>query len=250
MVRFLLKHSLHAFSKHRLWMLLALVPPLIYLVHFAIVPDRFAVKQEISISGDDLVALSPRPGDLKALSELVSTPRYFFLNNFALMLLGKRLDMDMQVEGAQNPLPALKKEVESGLYITLHGQDRAVMTYDGKDRNRGQVMIGFYSQRLVKQAGDWLIKNRKGVDKSRAVPKLVGQITVMEQRSFWRSERLLPVVYLFFGSLILVLVIIAMTGWFTPSFRSERHMADYLKVPILGTLPDLKRITGAMKRVS
>jgi hypothetical protein len=230
-------------------MLLAFVPLIVYLVLSAIVPDRFVVKQEISISGDALISLSPRSADLKALNELVSTPSYFFLNKFALILLGKRLDMDMRSERAQNPLLMLKKDVARSLSLTTPGQDMAVIVYEGKDRKSGTAMVGFYSQRLIKQAKDRLAQNRSKAVQSQPAPKLVGKITVEEQRSPWRSERLLPAVYIFVISLIALLAIIALLDLFKSSFRSERHIAYYLQVPILGTLPDLKHVAEVMKSV-
>lgn len=239
MLRFFLEHSFRAISIRRLWLLLAFVPPAVYLVASATVPDRFVVRQKVSLSGNNLIALSPRPGDLKALSELVSVPQHFFLNKFALVLLGKRLDMGMEGE----------KEVENCLTLAMVG-DKAVISYDGSDRRRGQAMVEFYAQRLINQARDWLKMNRKGSDRKGAVPKLLGEITILEDRSPWRSNRLLPSVCLFFGSLLIIVIIIALAAWFTPSFRSERHMADYLKVPILGTSPDLKHLMGALKRTA
>jgi hypothetical protein len=249
MLRFFLKRYAQAVSERRLWVLLAFVPLIIYLVVSAIVPDRFTVKQEISISGNALIALSPRSADLRALSELISTPSYFFQNKFALILLGKRLDLEMRSESAQNPLLMLKRDVVHCLSLTMPGQNTAVIAYEGKDRKRGEAMVVFYSQRLIKQAKDWLAQNRSGIEKGLAAPKMVGKITVEEQHAPWRSERLLPAVYIFVISLIVLLVIIALLDWFNPSFRSERHIAYYLQVPILGTLPDLKRIAEVMKSV-
>jgi len=249
MLQFFLKRYIQAVSARRLWALLAFVPLIVYLFLSAIVPDRFTVKQELSISGDNLISLSPRSADLKALNELVSTPSYFFLNKFALVLLGKRLNMDMQLERALNPLLILKREVARCLSLTTLGQDTAVIVYEGKNRKRGAAMVGFYSQRLIKRTNDWLAQNRSEMVKSLPPPKLVGKITVEEQRSPWRSERLLPAVFIFVISLIVLLVTIALLDWFKPSFRSERHIAYYLKVPILGTLPNLKRIAEVMKSV-
>jgi len=249
MLQFFLKRYIKALSARRLWLLFVFVPLIVYLVLSAIIPDRFAVKQEISISGNALIALSPRSADLKALSELISSPSYFFQNKFALILLGKRLDMDMRSESAQNPLLMLKREVVHCLSLSTPGQNTAVIAYEGKDWKRGEAMVGFYSQRLIKQAKDWLAQSRSGIEKGLAAPKMVGKITVEEQHAPWRSERLLPAVYIFVISLIVLLVIIALLDWFNPSFRSERHIAYYLQVPILGTLPNLKYITAVMKPV-
>ena len=164
MLRFFLERSFQAISARRLWLLLAVVPPAVYLVVSAAVPDRFVVRQEVSLSGNDLIALSPKPGDLKAVNELVSSPRYFFLNKFALVLLGKQLVMNMEGE----------KEVENCLTLATAG-DRTVITYDGSDRRRGRVMVAFYAQRLIQQAGDWLKKKPKRARQKRSRAETVGQ---------------------------------------------------------------------------
>ena len=62
--------------------------------------------------------------------------------------------------------------------------------------------------------------------------------------SVWRHARFEPAFYIFVITLIALLVLIVLFEWLKPSFRSERHIAHYLKVPILGAFPDLKRITG------
>ena len=247
MIRFFLKRYVRAVAARRLWLLLTLVPLIIYLVSSAIVPDRFIVKQEISISKDTPISLSPRPADLRPLSQLASTPNDFFLNRFALILLEKHLDMDIQTESSQNPEATLKRIVARCLSLTTTANNVAVIVYKGGDPRLGQAIISFYSQRLIEQAGARFTRNKFQVMKDLPTPKLIGEMAVEEQRSLWRSERLLPAVYIFAISLVVLLVLIALIDWLKPSFRSERHVARYLKVPILGSLPDFKHISEVMK---
>ncbi len=251
MLSFFLHQFSQAVSAHRIWLLSALVPVLIYLVATAVRPDRFLVKQEISISENSLISLSPKAADLKAVKELTANPDAFFLNSFALVLLAKQFDANIlpaQSDPPRKDLMALKGQISQCLSLTKAGTDKVVLIYEGKDRKAGELMVPFYSQRLIKQAEDWLKQNRGRVEGAPSPPKLLGKITVEEQRAPWRMERLLPAMYLFLGAFLLILVLIAIVGWFKPSFRSERHMAYTLKVPILGTLPDLKGFSDSIKR--
>jgi capsular polysaccharide biosynthesis protein len=34
--------------------------------------------------------------------------------------------------------------------------------------------------------------------------------------------------------------------WSDPSFKSERQVAQYLELPILGSLPDLNKVSAAL----
>jgi capsular polysaccharide biosynthesis protein len=75
---------------------------------------------------------------------------------------------------------------------------------------------------------------------------------INEHRTLWRHERLVPLALITFISLIGVLIVLAVLEWSDPSFKSERQVAQYLDLPILGSLPDLNKISAAlnMKRES
>jgi len=40
--------------------------------------------------------------------------------------------------------------------------------------------------------------------------------------------------------------VLAVLEWFDPSFKSERQIAQYLELPILGSIPDLNKISAAL----
>jgi capsular polysaccharide biosynthesis protein len=49
-----------------------------------------------------------------------------------------------------------------------------------------------------------------------------------------------------FISLSGILVLLVIFEWSDPSLKSERQVAQYLELPILGSLPDLNKISVAL----
>jgi len=244
MMNFFLKRSVKAISKRLNWLFLAFIPVIIYLVVSAAIPDRFAARQEISVTGETLISLSPRAADLRSLQKLISTPSYFFLNRFALALLAKRLELRMpSIQNWRSEVSLISK-VEQCLTFTMTGKNTVQVAYEGNDQQEGETMVDFYADRFIKQAKDYLALNPSAVKDGAVAPRMMGRITVVEKRSLWRHARFEPAFYIFVITLIALLVLIVLFEWLKPSFRSERHIAHYLKVPILGAFPDLKRITG------
>jgi capsular polysaccharide biosynthesis protein len=47
-------------------------------------------------------------------------------------------------------------------------------------------------------------------------------------------------------SLIIILIIIGLMEWADPAFKSERQVARYLDLSIIGSLPDLQKISRAL----
>ena len=247
MIGFFLERFIKAVSIHRKWLLWAFVPVIIYLMISAAIPDRFVVRQKISITGDTLISLSPRPADLRSLEALISAPDHFFRNRFALSLLAKKLDKGMPSAQSGNLPINLSSEVEKCLTFEMTAKNSFNIVYVGSNREQGETMVAFYAGRLITQAGDYLAITPSAVKDGAVAPKMVGTMTVEEKRSPWRYKRLWPALYLFVSTWVVLLILIALLEWFKPSFRSVRHVAQYLRVPILGAVPNLKCIAGVMK---
>ena len=244
MIQFFLRRSLKAISMHSKWLLTAFIPVMIYLGVSAATPDRFIVSQEIAVTGDTLISLSPRAADLRSLQELISTPSLFFLNRFALALLAKRLELRMpSIQNWRSEVSLIGK-VEQCLTLDMTGKNTVRVTYEGNDPKRGGTLVAFYARRLVKQAEDYLALNRSAVKDGAMAPRLIGRATVSEMRLLWCNARLAPALLIGVVTLFVLMILITLIEWFKPSFSSERHVADYLKVPILGAFPD---ITSALE---
>jgi protein tyrosine kinase modulator len=242
MIQFFLRRSLKAISMRRKWLLAVFIPVMIYLGVSAATPNRFVVSQEIAITGNTLISLSPRAADLRSLQELISTPSLFFLNRFALALLTKRLELRMPSIQNWRPEVSIISKVEQCLTLDMTGKNTVRITYEGNNRKEGETMVAFYARRLVKQTEDYLTLNRTAVKNGASVPRIIGRTTVSEIRLLWCNSRLVPALFIGVVTLFVLMVLITLLEWFKPSFNSERHVADYLKVPILGTFPDVKRL--------
>jgi len=242
---FNIKRYLHGLLRRRLWLLLIFLPPLAYLVLSAIHTDRFSVKQNISISKDSPVALGSTPMGDKPMGEIVSRPDDFFQNSFALRKLYTDFYAGMAVYRADRQFRILIATVKNDMSMTMPAEDIVRITYHGKDQKIGQTLVGYYSQRLIRKAEEGLARNKLRDSKSQ-VPYLMSGIEVQEHRAFWRPERLLPFSLICVVSLIGVMVFLGVLEWADPSFKSERQVARYLGLPIIGTLPDLNKISAAL----
>jgi len=242
---FNIKRYLHGLSTRRIWLLLILLPPLAYLVLSAIHADRFSVTRNISISKNSPVALGSTPMGDKPIGEIVSSPDDFFQNSFALRKLYTEFYAGTTMYRTDRQFRILIATVKNHMSMTIPTEDTVRITYHGKDQKIGETLVGYYSQRLIRKAEEGLARSKLRNSKTK-VPFLMGGMEVERHRAFWRPERLLPVSLIFVVSLIGVMMILGMLEWADPSFKSERQVARYLGLPIIGSLPDLNKICAAL----
>ncbi|MFQ5964664.1 MAG: hypothetical protein ACE5KZ_10295 [Candidatus Scalinduaceae bacterium] len=62
----------------------------------------------------------------------------------------------------------------------------------------------------------------------------------------WRSYRLFPLMWSFLGSVLVVLIFLGVLEITDTSFKSEREVARYLGLPILGSLPKLSEYSNTL----
>lgn len=244
-MHFNMKRYLHGVSGRRLWLLLILLPPLVYLALSAIRSDRFSVKQNISISKESPVALAVTPVGLKRMGDIISHPDDFFQNNFTLRKLYNNLYAVTPVDQADRQFRILMKTVKNDISLTMPAENVMRITYHGKDQKMGKTLVGYYSERLVQKTREGLARSKLRDSKGQ-LPKLMGGMEVGKHHALWRSERLTPLVVVFIASSIAVLAFLAVLEWADPSFKSERQVARYLGFPILGSLPDLNKISAVL----
>ena len=242
---FNIKRYFYGISKRRFWLLLILFPPMFYIFVSAGYTDRFSIKQHISISKGLPIALASGPGGLKQIKEIVSHPDDFFLNNYAVRKLYTKLYVGTTVYRADGQFRNLLEKIKNSMSIKMPSENIAVITFYGEDKAIGQTLVSYYSDRLVQKGKEGLLRSKhKG--SGFKLPALMGNMEISEHRSLWRSERFVPLVLITFISLIGVLLVLAVFEWSDPSFKSERQVAQYLELPILGSLPDLNKISAAL----
>ena len=242
---FNIKRYFYGISKRRFWLLLILFPSMFYIFVSASNTDRFSIRQNISISKDLPVALASGPAGLKQIQEIVIHPDDFFLNNYAVRKLYTELYVGTAVYRADGQFRNLLQIIKNNMSIEMPSEDIAIIAFNGKDKAIGQTLVSYYANRLIQKSKEGLVRS-KDKTSSFKLPALMGNMEINEHRSWWRSERLVPLVLITFISLIGVLMVLAVFEWSDPSFKSERQVAQYLELPILGSLPDLNKISTAL----
>ncbi len=244
-MNFQMKRYIYGVSKRRLLLLLILVPPFVFLALSAIRSDRFSIKQDISISKDSPVALASGPIGLERMEKIASNPDDFFQNNFAVRKLYTNLYAGTAVYRADRQFRILLDTIKDDMSLTMPSENIVRITYHGKDQKIGQALVGYYSKRLVLKAKEGLARSEHR-DSMSIVPKLMGSMEVEEHHALWRIERLLPFVIICIVSLMGVLFILGVLEWSDQSLKTERQVARYLELSIIGSLPDLNKISAAL----
>jgi hypothetical protein len=250
-MHFNIKRYFYGISKRRFWLLLILFPPMFYIFVSAGYTDRFSIKQKISISKNLPLALASGPAGLKQMKEIVVHPDDFFLNNYAVRKLYTKLYVGTAVYRADGQFRNLLEKIKNNMSMEMPSENIAIITFYGEDKAIGETLVKYYSDRFIQKGKEGLLRSKhKG--SGFKLPALMGNMEINEHRSLWRSERFVPLVLITFISLIGVLLVLAVLEWSDPSFKSERQVAQYLELPILGSLPDLNNISTAlhMKRES
>jgi hypothetical protein len=240
---FIIKRFIYGVTRRRLWLLLFLFPPIFYIIVSAGSADRLSIQQKISISKD--LVLASGSGMLKGIKDIVSRPDDFFMNNFAVRKLYAELYPGTAVYRADFQFRNLLNTIKDNMSIEMPAENVVIITFYGKGKEMGQTLVNYYSQRFIQKAKEGLARSTTK-EFNVNLPVLAGNLEINAHRSLWRSERLAPLMLIGFISLCIILVILVVLEWSDPSFKSERQVAQYLELPILGSLPDLNKISVAL----
>lgn len=260
---FFIKRYLYKVRVLRGWLILALFPSIIYLAFKAASPDLFNIYQDISITLDAPIALTTSPTDIQTLNWFSNHQEEFFLDTFTLKTLYNQLNPNMITDQKNNLSQLLINRIKDSMSLTTTKANTAQIKYLGKDKIAGQMFVDFYAKRLLKKAEEGMKREEMQADGDDALQKkalqqpslaakkaanidIIGDIVISEQRALWRQDRLLPAVTLFFIGCIVFLLIIVFIELFDPAFKSERQVAAYLQLPILGAIPNLSKMSQSM----
>lgn len=248
---FYLKRFWRAFGIYKKWVLLVLPALALYLIYAALTDIDFVVSQEFSsYSGETPMAAGGSPVAILRLDALVTDPKLLFFDGFALSRLRKDPDL-LAAYGGQPDETALSRILHSDLTLAPSQTPAGLrLSYAGQDEAVGRALVDFYSQRVMEGIDEGM-KRAKRTGAAIAAVRLqpAGDLVVDARRTLWSPERLEPALGVAILTFLGVLVLIAILELSDPSFKSERQMARYLGIPVLGAIPDAEPLAKRLASV-
>lgn len=243
---FYLKRYVAALQLRRKWMLLAFVPLVMYLIFAALRDDSFIVTQDFAYTGGVVVSASNHPIGTLTLDALLSDQDLLFLDDFALSQLQRRLEL--LKEGSEIPAEnELRRLVHTTLSLTRESDSIIRLNYHGQNAELGSALIAFYTERLLKRVDEGRARAQLAAHSDSLTFKTSGAMIVNGKRALWNPDRLLPASAVLFLSLLGVMLLIGLFELLDPSFKSERQIARYLGLPVLGAMPDAEPLVRNLK---
>jgi hypothetical protein len=269
-MRFYLKRYVYVVSKNRKRLPLILAPLVIYLLSAAAIGDRFLVTQKIRLPQDSPIASARGPIEVIRPSDLISHPEDLFQDQFALVELANHLYAFPELGQNGHPASVLRAVCQRDMSLTKQVEDVVTVSYFGPNQALGEMLVGFFSQRLLARSEEGLERSnrqtpgRMGVG---TVPQptrvaalgsppvqqpvkaeALGTKEVLPQHSLWRAERLSTAALVLGVSVAFAMLFFGFLEWTDPSFKSERHAARYLGTPVLGAIPNLDKLSQALTK--
>jgi len=242
---FHIKRFLYGLAKRRIWLLFIVIMPLLYVIVAAIHFDRFTITQDISIMKDTPFSLSSAITGGTTIDALLMNPDMFFLNNYAVRQLYTNLYAGTAVYRADRQFRTLLDTVRTTMTLTMPAEDRAQIKYYGPEESMGRMLVTYYAQRMISKSNEGIARSRMLLTKDQ-VPTLAGDFVVERHRTIWRVERTLPFMLISIFSAIIVLAFLGILEWTDASFKSERQVAQYTELPIVGSLPNLNKLSAVL----
>jgi hypothetical protein len=258
MFKFFLKRYLYKISSQRGLFILGLIPALIYLGASAMQMDRFKIYQKIKIEPATPLAVSNSPSDYTSIAWFLTHPDELFLDAYTLQTLNRELQKELPPQPAITTEAQLMQSIKSAMSFSYE-KDMLRISYSGINQEMGEFLAAFYAKKILKKAEDGVKRQemllaRQLQQEGKVVPapksppysELKGGLTVESERALWRNERLPMTLLLLAAGLAAVLVWIGILELLDTSFKSERQVARLLGLPVLGTVPNMNRISKIM----
>lgn len=199
---FQLRRYHYGLVKYKNWLLLFLIPPMLFILATALIPSRYTVNQHIHSSVQTPVALLSCPTGTLPAREFVTQPEKLFLTPFTLRALYAKLHPGVTDDRTDPRFPGLADAVQK--HMTMHPFDDNTLQigYPGPVRELGSTLVAYFSER-------WIQHTMEGIKRSGVAPApdqkpgLAGSTTISARR------KLLPAMYIksFLQTLIFSLLI-------------------------------------------
>lgn len=235
----------NALMVRKKWFLGVLFVLVSYLLLAAQYDVRYFVFQDFApYDGKTAVALPNSPVGTMDLDELITDSDKFFIDGFTLPQL-KKLLLPIDNTGELANENDLIRFVHFTMSLMKIDGTQIRLSYLGPDLSIGKAMVVFYRERLLKRIEEGNARTQlrsarpsEVIQPASRLIQPVGNISVEQIKSMWGGDRILPAITIVLFSFVIILIIIAFTEFFDTSFRSERQIARYLGVSILGVMPD------------
>lgn len=243
---FYIKLYLAAFQERKHWIFMAVVPVVLYLIVAALRVDSFSITQDFVYSGDVRLSAANDSIDTLTLERLLADPDQLFLDTLALGQLQQRLEFQENIYKPSTDL-GLKRLVHDTMELSSRPDSRLRLAYGGSNARLGEIMIDFYGERLAQRVRDGAARHPTSETGAPYSFQADGGMSLLGVASPWNAERLPRAILIFFLSLLAVLLLIGVLELSDPSFKSERQIARYLDLPVLGSMPDATRLARHFK---
>ncbi len=264
-MNYYMKRFRHGISKIHRWLPLVFLPSLVYLIIAASTPDRFLVSQLVNVNPASPIALSRTPIDIISIKDIAANPDGLFLDDFAVLDLSRMLSKSANFEHATLVSSQFRSVLETNMAIKTSGDHQIRISYYGNDLELGQTLVAFYTQRLIIRSREGIARqirqqrihlsdaamirsaslkdtdrNATGIQLQPADP--AGEMLIQKEKAFFRSSRFMTAGILFALSLVLVGIAALVLELMDPTFKSERQVARYMNLPVLGSIPNLDQL--------
>lgn len=244
---FQLRRYYFGLVKYKMWLLIFLIPPVIFLAVTAMIPSKFIITQDVKISADTPIALMASPTATMPTSEFVQNPEELFLNPFTLRALYTKLHPGIGNYRTDPQFKELADSIKNDMALKKINPDTLQIHYSGPDRMLGNFMVGFFSEQFVRNAAEGIKRSRTRAASAQK-PNLIGKTAIIAQRVLLPSMYIPSFLQMLIASLLGALLLAGILEFKDSSFKSERQMAEYLGLPILGSLPNLNRVYSAIEK--
>ena len=243
---FYIRRYLAAFQERKHWIFMAVVPVVLYLIVAALRIDSFSITQDFVYSGDVRLSAVNDSRDTLTLEQLLADPDRLFLDTLAFGQLQQRLEHQENIYIPSTNL-GLKRLVHGTMELSSMPELRLRLAYEGSNARLGEIMVDFYSDRLAQRVRDGAARRPTPENGAPYSFQADGGMSLLGVASPWSTERAPRAVLILFLSLLAVLLLIGLLELSDPSFKSERQIARYLDLPVLGSMPDATRLARHFK---
>jgi len=236
---YIIKRYTHGLKRYKAWFLLSFLMPFLYLLSASCTPDRHAVWQDIQLPLETPFTSA----SFNTIAEVVNAQTIFFRDNFDVNRYFNLSAVNIEQLETKH-YRQVTTAISNDITLTY---DRGIarISYLGKNAEMGTRLVDYYARRLVRRAREGIEISGMHMPRER-LPERLGAIENTALRALWRPDRLLPLMTLLIASVLAVMVLIAALEWNDAALKSERQVARYVNLPVLGSLPDLNRISRVL----